>query len=205
MRHTPHFVLSDVGEVKRLVRENPWATIVSSPAGGLVASHYPVMLEETSDDSISIISHVGRPDEQLHDLGNHEVLVIIQGPHGYISPGWYPEDQVIPTWNHVTAHLYGKPEILSDEENFRVLGKLVDTFEAVMPEPSALALDPEGSRRVARGTVGIRLRVTRFDARLKLSQDKAPAVVERIVDELEHGEHYANPALAREMRRTWHG
>jgi transcriptional regulator len=205
MRHTPHFVLSDVGEVKRLVRENPWATIVSSPAGGLVASHYPVMLEETSDDTISIISHVGRPDEQLHELGDHEVLVIIQGPHGYISPGWYPEDQIVPTWNHVTAHLYGTPEILSDEENFLMLGKLVDTFENVMPEPSSLTLDLDGSRRMARGTVGIRLVVTRFDARLKLSQNKDAAVVGRIIDELEHDGHYANPALAREMRRTRQG
>jgi transcriptional regulator len=202
MRHTPSFVLSDVGEVKRLVRENPWATLVSSPDVGLVASHYPVLLEETADDTISIVSHVGRPDEQAHELGDHEVLLIVQGPHGYISPGWYPSDQIIPTWNHVTAHLYGTPEILSEEENFRVLGELVDSFERVMPEPSSLTLDSEGSPRVARGTVGIRLRVTRFDARLKLSQDKAPAVVERIVDELEYGEHYANPALAREMRRV---
>jgi transcriptional regulator len=202
MLSTPPFVLSDVGEVKRLIRENPWATLVSSPAGGLVASHYPVILEETAENTISIVSHVGRPDEQLHQLGDHEVLLIVQGPHGYVSPGWYPSDQIIPTWNHVTAHLYGTPEILSDEENVRVLGELVDSFEHVMPEPSSLTLDLEGSRRVARGTVGIRLAVTRFDARLKLSQDKAPAVVERIVHELEHGEHYPNPALAREMRRV---
>ncbi|MHA7208371.1 FMN-binding negative transcriptional regulator [Arthrobacter sp. MDT1-65] len=202
MRHTPAFVLSDVDEVKRLVRENPWATIVSTPASGLVASHYPVMLEETSDDSISIVSHVGRPDERLHELGDHEVLLIVQGPHGYISPGWYPGGQIIPTWNHVTAHLYGTPDVLSDEENFRVLGRLVDHFERVMPDPSSLDLDREGSRRVAQGTVGIRLRVTRFDARLKLSQDKAPDVADRIIDELEHGEHYAHPALAREMRRV---
>ena len=204
MRHTPSYVLSDVDEIKRLIRENPWATIVSPPATGLVASHYPVLLEETADDSISIVSHLGRPDEQLHELGDHEVLLIVQGPHGYISPGWYPEDQIIPTWNHVTAHLYARPEVLSDDENFRVLGTLVDHFERVMPDPSTLALDPEGTRRVARGTVGVRLRVTRVDARWKLSQDKAPAVVERVIEELEHGEHYPNPALAREMRRA-HG
>lgn len=128
--------------------------------------------------------------------------MIIQGPHGYISPGWYPEDQIIPTWNHVTAHLYATPEILSEEENLSVLGRLVDHFESVMPAPGSLALDPVSSRRVALGTVGVRLPVTRFDARVKLSQDKAPAVVERIVDELEHGQHYRNPDLAREMRRV---
>jgi transcriptional regulator len=204
MRHTPTFVLSDVDEVKRLIRENPWATIVSHTAAGLVASHYPVVLEaDAADpDAIVIVSHVGRPDERAHELGEHEVMVIVQGPHGYVSPGWYPAEQIIPTWNHVTAHLWGTPEILSDDENFRVLGELVDHFERVMPEPSTLTLDDEGSRRVAKGTVGIRLRVTRFDARAKLSQNKAPEVVDRIVDELEHGEHYAQPALAAEMRRV---
>jgi len=204
MRHTPTFVLSDVDEVKRLVRENPWATIVSHTAAGLVASHYPVVLEEDAadPDAIVLVSHVGRPDERSHELGEHEVMVIVQGPHGYVSPGWYPAEQIIPTWNHVTAHLWGTPEILSDDENFRVLGELVDHFERVMPEPSTLTLDEAGSRRVAKGTVGIRLRVTRFDARAKLSQNKAPEVVDRIVAELEHGEHYAQPALAAEMRRV---
>jgi transcriptional regulator len=203
MRHTPGFVLSDVDEIRRLIRENPWATIVSHTAAGIVASHYPVVLEHDDDpDAIVLVSHVGRPDERSHELGEHEVLVIVQGPHGYVSPGWYPAEQIIPTWNHVTAHLWGTPEILSDDENFRVLGELVDHFERVMPEPSTLSLDEEGSRRVAKGTVGIRLRVTRFDARLKLSQNKPPEVVARIIDELEHGEHYAQPALAAEMRRV---
>ncbi|QNE43132.1 FMN-binding negative transcriptional regulator [Frigoribacterium sp. NBH87] len=202
MRHTPHCVLSDVAEVARLVRENPWATIVAHTAEGLVASHYPVVLEETDDGSLSLVSHVGRPDERSLELGQGEVMIIIQGPHGYVSPGWYPAEQIIPTWNHVTAHLWATPEILSDDENFRVLGELVDHFERVMPEPSSLQLDEEGARRVARGTVGVRLRVTRFDARLKLSQNKPPEVVDRIVAELEHGEHYAQPALAAEMRRV---
>ena len=204
MRHTPTFVLSDVDEVRRLVRENPWATIVASTADGIVASHYPVVLEDdpADPDAIVLVSHVGRPDERSLELGTSEVMVIVQGPHGYVSPGWYPAEQIIPTWNHVTAHLWGTPEILSDDENFRVLGELVDHFERVMPEPSTLTLDEEGSRRVAKGTVGIRLRVTRFDARAKLSQNKAPEVVDRIVDELEHGAHYAQPALAAEMRRV---
>jgi transcriptional regulator len=203
MRHTPGFVLSDVDEIRRLIRENPWATIVSHTGAGIVASHYPVVLEHDDDpDAIVLVSHVGRPDERSHELGEHEVLVIVQGPHGYVSPGWYPAEQIIPTWNHVTAHLWGTPEILSDDENFRVLGELVDHFERVMPEPSTLSLDEEGSRRVAKGTVGVRLRVTRFDARLKLSQNKPPEVVDRIIDELEHGEHYAQPALAAEMRRV---
>ena len=199
MRHTPSYVLTDENEVKRLIRENPWATIVSNTATGLVASHYPVVLEETPG-GISIVSHVGRPDEQLHELGQHEVLVIIAGPHGYISPSWYGNDEFVPTWNHVTAHLYGVPEILSDDENFGVLDDLVDHFEKHMPNPVSLDLDETQARRIAKGTVGIRLRVTRFDARLKLSQNKQPEVFSRIVAALEGDGPYASKRLAAEMK-----
>jgi len=201
MRRTAHFLLNDVHEVKRLIRENPWATIVSTTASGLVASHYPVVLEDDTGESVSLLSHVGRPDEKAHELGRHEVLVIIQGPHGYISPSWYPEGQYVPTWNHVTAHLWGIPEILSEEENFRVLERLVDLFETGVAEPRSLRFDERAARQIAKGTVGLRLRVTRFDARAKLSQDKPHAVVSRIIEELEAGHDYANPALAKEMRR----
>jgi transcriptional regulator len=200
VRHTPTFITEDPEEVKRLIRENPWATIVSSPASGLVASHYPIVLEEEGE-GISIVSHVGRPDEALHELGRHEVLVIVQGPHGYISPASYEASDFVPTWNHLTAHLYGVPEILSDEENFRVLGELVDHFEERMPHPASLDVDEQTARRIAKGTVGIRVRVTRFDARLKLSQNKSAPVRERIVDWLEAEGPYAHPALAAEMRR----
>ena len=201
MRYTPHYLLTDETQVKRLIRENPWATIVSNTGKGLVASHYPVVLEE-DQPGISIVSHVGRPDERAHELGDHEVLVIIAGAHGYISPGWYDNDEFVPTWNHATAHLYGTPEILSDDENFRVLSNLVDLFEKRMPEPVSLTIDEEAARHIATGTVGIRIRVTRFDARLKLSQNKSPEVIEKIIAALEGDGPYSSQSLADEMRRV---
>jgi transcriptional regulator len=201
MRHTPTYLLEDPAEVKRLIRRNPWMTYVSPASTGLVASHYATLLEETGDDSISIVSHFGRPDEVAHELGQHEVLVIAQGPHGYISPNWYAEGDFVPTWNHVTAHLYGVPEILSDDENFRILGELVDHFEKRMPHPVSLDIDLEKAARIARGTVGLRIRVTRFDARAKLSQNKPPEVREAIMTALEGSGPYSDPDLAAEMRR----
>ena len=204
MRHTPHFLLHDRDEIRRLIRENPWMTIVSSPPErGIVASHYAFLLDEaaSTEDEIVLIGHVGRPDEQAHELGQHEVLLIVQGPHGYISPSWYPEGDIIPTWNHVTAHLYGTPELLSDDENLQALSDLTDHFESRVVNPRGLHLDPEYSRRIARGTVGVRLRVTRVDARAKLSQNKSPEVVDSIIGELESDRSYSHAELAREMRR----
>lgn len=205
MRHTPHYLMTDPDEVRRLIQNNPWATIVSPTSNGLVASHYPVLLEDAPDegdadegDAISIVSHFGRPDEQLHELGQHEVLVIIQGPHDYVSASLYEPGDLVATWNHVTAHLYGVPEILSEEENYAVLSRLTDHFEAHREGGRSLSEDEAGSRRAAKGTVGLRLHVTRFDARSKLSQNKPTEVQARIVADFDT----SNPPLAEEMRRT---
>lgn len=197
MRHTPGYLMTDPDEVKRLVRRHPWASFVSNTANGLVASHYPVLLDEDTDD-IVIASHFGRPDEVLHELGEHEILVIIQGPHDYVSASWYAPGDLVSTWNHVTAHLYGVPEILSEEENYRMLSRLTDHFERHHPNGRSLAEDEARTRRAAQGTVGLRMRVTRFDARAKLSQNKAPEVAARITTELDA----RNPGLAEEMRRA---
>lgn len=202
MRHTPHFLMTDPDEVRRLIRRNPWVTIVSPTSGGLVASHYPVILGEDASGTgdspeIVLLGHVGRPDEQLHELGQHEILVIVQGPHDYISSSWYAPGDVIPTWNHVTAHLWGTPEILSEEENYEALTRLTDYFEQHRPGGRSLSEDEAGTRRAAKGTVGLRLRVDRFDARAKLSQNKPAEVFENVTAQLDE----ANPALAAEMRR----
>lgn len=199
MRHTPRYLVTDPEEVKRLIRRNPWVTFVSPASTGLVASHYPALLDEDAD-GIVLVSHFGRPDEVAHELGRHEVLAIVQGPHGYVSPSWYADGEVVPTWNHVTAHLYGVPEVLSEEENYRMLAALTDHFEHGFEHGRSLADDEEGTRRAAKGTVGLRMTITRFDARAKLSQNKQPEVAARITDELEA----RNPALATEMRRV-HG
>lgn len=197
MRRTPRYLMSDPDEVKRLVRAHPWATFVSPTSAGLVASHYPVLLDEETD-GITILSHFGRPDDQAHELGRHEILVVVQGPHDYVSPSWYAPGDLVGTWNHVTAHLYGTPELLSDEENYAMLARLTDHFEAHRPGGRSLAEDEVGTRRIARGTVGLRLRVDRFDARAKLSQNKAPEVRENITARFAE----TNSALASEMRRV---
>ncbi|MCU1437511.1 MAG: FMN-binding negative transcriptional regulator [Naasia sp.] len=204
MRQNPSFTLTDPAELKRLVRENPWGTLISSTSEGMVASHYPLVLDETREE-LTIVSHVGRPDEVVHGLGSSEVLLIVQGPHGYISPGWYDAKPAVPTWNFVVAHLYGVPEVLSDQENYRVLGDLVEVFERVLPEPRLMEGTPanaEYAQRISSGTVGFRFTPTRVVAKSKLSQNRSEETVDRIVAELEGTGPYAQPALAAEMRRA---
>jgi transcriptional regulator len=203
MRQNPSFAMTDVGELRRLIDSNPWMTLVSATDDGLVASHYAVLLDDGRED-LTIVGHVGKPDDLIHGLGERELLVVVQGPHGYISPGWYGDGPNVPTWNFVSAHLTGVPEVLTPEENLEVLDRLVARFESGMPQPRLLwerPNDPDYVRRLERGTVGFRLTPTKVVAKRKLSQNRPDEVVETIIAELGAGGAYVDPRLAAEMRR----
>lgn len=201
MRHNPAYACTDPAVVRRLIEENPWAILVSENSG-LVASHYPILLDDA--EGLTILTHLGKPDDQLHGIGADELLVIVQGHHGYVSPSWYgPGATRAPTWNFSVAHLYGTPEILSEEENLRTLTRLVERFERQVEEP--MLLEREWAQPFARGTVGIRLRVERFTCKLKLSQDKDPVSQRQVIEHLRQPGPYQHPALADEVERELPG
>lgn len=200
MRHNPYHFTDDPEVVRRLIRENPWGILVSGAGDQLVASHYPVLLDEECE-GLAVLTHVGRPDDQLHGFGEREAMLIVQGVHGYISPSWYaPGATRAPTWNFTTAHCYGVPEILDDETNLRTLARLVQNFERHVAQP--MLLDPEWAAPVARGTVGLRLPITRFHCKVKMSQDKDPATQQLVIQALRAPGAYHNPSLADEMEQA---
>ncbi len=198
MRPNPLFASEDPELVRRLVREHPWATLVSATGSGLAASHYPVLLDEDAP-GLTLLTHLGRPDEEVLEIERGEVLVIVQGHHGYISPGWYlPEERIVPTWNFTVAHLHGTPQILGEDENFEVLTKLVEHFERRLDQPAFLE---QADAPIAKGTVGLRIPVDRFEMKRKLSQNKGDETRRNIVAALREDGPYRHPLLADEMER----
>jgi transcriptional regulator len=174
---------------------------VISHNGELVASHYPVLLDDEVE-ALTVLTHVGRPDDVIHGLGGGEVLLIVQGRNnGYISPSWYAPGAIrAPTWNFSAAHCYGVPQILDEEENLSVLARLVAHFERHVEEP--MFLDPDWARPVARGTVGIRLPITRFTCKIKMSQDKDPTTQRQVIEALRTSGPFQNLGLANDMARA---
>ncbi len=199
MRKNPFHEVTDERMVRELISQNPWATLISHTPAGIIASHYPVLLDDTPE--LAVVTHVGRPDEELHRFGHGELLLIIAGPHGYISPSWYsPAATPVPTWNFTVAHCYGVAQTLTPEENLRVLNRLVDHFEQHVERP--LSLDEEVGARLVGGTVGIRLPITRFICKVKMSQDKDPQSRRQVIAALLESGPYSNPPLAEQMQRA---
>lgn len=196
--------MTDVTELRRVIAQNPWATLVATGPDGLVASHYPVLLDPDRED-LTVVGHVGKPDDHVLNLGETELMLVFEGPNGYISPSWYGEVKAVPTWNYVAVHLAGIPEIVDTQANLKILDELVAHFESRLPQPRLMWQAPntdEFVRVLEAGTVGFRLTPTRVTAKRKLSQNKPDDIVESVIAELDGNGEYAHPALAAEMRRA---
>ena len=199
MRENPLYASRDDQLVRKLIADNPWATIVSATQHGVVASHYPVLLDDQPD--LALLLHVGRPDEEIHGFGSSEVLVIIAGANGYISPSWYTADaNPVPTWNFIVAHCYGTPQLLDDNENGNLLTRLTAHFERNVETP--VHLDERVAARLAPATAGFRVPITRFICKVKVSQDEDPNTQARVLAALRRPGPYSNPALAEQMQTT---
>lgn len=210
MLEQPEFALSDPAVLRELVREHPWVTLMSATPQGPVVSHLPVILDRRPGvpaDSVAVLGHLARADAALHQLGEHPVVLVVQGPHGYLSASWYQDGPHVPTWDFVVLHLHGRPTVLGDDETLTVLGATVDALEEGQPQPWRLDLVPDYARRIAPATTGFSLAPTRVVGKAKLSQDQAPHEVARLADALLAGRQSpsSEAVLAAAMRSTLAG
>jgi transcriptional regulator len=157
-------------------------------------------LEGDDPQDLTVLGHLARADAEQHELGRHEVVVIIEGADGYISPTFYSAGTFVPTWNFVVAHLHGTPQVLDAEETWTILERTVARFESERPEPWRLDTVDEYARSIAPYTTGFRLTPSRVVSKAKLNQDKPAAIIERVVTALENDKVHGNEALAHAMR-----
>ncbi len=168
-----HFRLEDRALVRELMRRNPFATIVSNGEAGPFATHLPVLLED--GESLVIAAHMAKanPHWKLFEARS-PVLTIFHGPHAYVSPKLYVAEGSVPTWNYATVHCYGVPELIEDEEEaLRHVQTVVRTFDANLEQKRPASMEESMLRRMLAGIVAFRIPVDRFEAKLKLNQNKA--------------------------------
>jgi hypothetical protein len=98
------YAMTSMEDVRRLIREHGWAVLVVGRSGDLRAAQVPCLLDPVHDaggagEQLVIIGHAARADPVVSELrSGHEVLLVFQGPNGYVSPAWYGESSSPPTW-----------------------------------------------------------------------------------------------------------
>ena len=154
-----------------LIRTYPFATVVANTPDGLVANHLPFELV----DGV-LHGHVARGNE-LVQLDGVEVLLVFQGPDGYISPNWYPTKhetgREVPTWNYAVLHVHGHLRVIDDAAWLKILlERLTDHHEADQPQPWKMSDAPDDHiEESLHAIVGLEVVIDRVEGKFKLSQN----------------------------------
>lgn len=103
------FAVNDLKASFDLIDRSPFATVISVYQGESQVSHLPLTPKLTAD-RLELIGHLARANPHAKILSREKsVKCIFHGPHAYITPRWYREDDV-PTWNYSVVHVEGKLE-----------------------------------------------------------------------------------------------
>lgn len=196
------FAETDLTWLDRLLERDAFVTLVTTGADGLPqATRLPVLYKRDAD-GILIEGHWAKPNPQAGHAG--PALMLVHGPHAYVSPGWYPDKEAqarVPTWNYAAAELRGVLEPTTDPETLiGMLDGLSAHYEAqVGGHWDLLPIDPRQQRMLG-GIVGFRFRPAQVQIKLKLSQNHPEANQHSVIDALSALEAPASRELAQWMR-----
>jgi transcriptional regulator len=198
------FLVEDPAQLQEFMRRYSFATLVSQHDGAPFATHLPMLLEQESAPPERLIGHVARANPQWRSADGQRVLVIFQGPHAYVSPGWMEARNVVPTWNYVAVHAYGTLRLIEDPERLlQIVRRTVDVYESGRPEPwSVDQPDAEFISNLLTAIVGLEIDIDRLEGKWKLNQNHPPERRGRIMEGLQQTGRHEELQIAELMARS---
>ena len=173
MYQPPHFKSGDRAHALKLMRDYPFASLISADDAGLpFVSHVPLHLEEQGDQVV-LWGHCAKPNAHWRYLkARPQAVVTFMGPHAYLSPQVYPDLARVPTWNYLAVHCGVQASLVEDpDEKDRLLKKLIADHEPAYAQQWR-ALGTEFAQKMLAGIVGFELRVTELQCKLKINQHR---------------------------------
>jgi transcriptional regulator len=204
--YVPSAFAPDDATVRELLSRPQAADLVTMTEDGLVATFLPFIYDPVTGEHGVLRGHVARNNDQWSRPAVGESLVIVHGPDAYVSPGWYASKaehgRVVPTWNYVTAHVYGQLRVHDDPAWLDgLVRELTELHEA--REAAPWAVDDAPEKFVAgmlRAIVGVELVISRIEAKVKMSQNRPPADVDGVIAGLDARGDTANADAVRAAR-----
>ncbi len=201
--YLPKHFRADDEQVRELLEGLRAADLVTSTEQGLWSTFLPLL-----HDGGSLLGHFARANDHWRLAPVGESLVIVHGPEGYITPSWYPtkaeQGKVVPTWNYLTAHIYGELVIHDDPVWLEdLVRRLTVRHESERAQPWGVDDAPRDYIAAQlRAIVGVELRISRIEAKAKLGVQRSDADVNGVIDGLaERGDVVLAAATARGRRR----
>ncbi|ALX48623.1 FMN-binding negative transcriptional regulator [Lentibacillus amyloliquefaciens] len=192
-----HFEIKDEEVIYDIIEENSFATLFSQHQGHPYATHLPLILDK---DKRYLYGHFAKPNKQWKDIEEQEVLAVFQGPHCYISSSWYETDKAVPTWNYVSAHVYGKVDIIDGEEMMDSLHQMVLKYEDPNSSYQWDQLDAHFLEGQAKGIVGFKIKIDKIEGKAKLSQNHSAERLKLVISQIEQSTSEDEREIASHMQ-----
>jgi len=195
-----HFKEIDLERIAAVIKDNAFGMLVTAPGGMPFVSHLPFIYEQGAHGHGKLLGHLARANPQgQHLAAGDEVLVVIQGPHAYVSPSWYASPGV-PTWNYAVVHLRGKPRLIENEyELTDLVERLTRIHESGLPVPWSSDLIADRRPKLLNMIVGFEIEITDVQAKFKLSQNRPLEDQRRVMEALGNSEDMIEVAVAKLM------
>lgn len=173
---------SNLSTLHEFIEHNSFGLLVSQQDGSPFATHVPFLLDRKAGASGTLFGHLALANPQCEQFVGQRVLAVFSGPHAYISPAWYEAEQVVPTWNYVAVHVYGRVELVQEhDELLNILRRSVEVYERSMPRPWSLSGPDTFVSRMLKQIVGFRIEVERLEGKWKLSQNQPVERQEKVI------------------------
>ncbi len=167
------FKSEDDKHARLLMRENPFASLISLDDAGLpYVTHLPLHLDERGEQLV-LLGHCAKANPHWQYLQARPLsTVIFMGPHAYLSPGVYPDRARVPTWNYLAVHCSVQTKLIKEPDaKDKLLKKLIGDHEPAYAEQWR-ALGAEFAQKMLAGIVGFELQVTDLQTKLKINQHR---------------------------------
>lgn len=193
-----------------LVNGHSFGTLVTAPGGEPMATHLPFAFLPERGEYGTFFSHLSKDSPQCQSFApacpdGPLALLIFIGPHSYISPSWYDtKEAVVPTWNYMALHVFGRPRVIDDPMEVRaLLEQAIAEYESETTEPWSLDSQDDATieRRIS-SMVAFEVPVERIETKARLGQNKPSELTDELTDWLEVQPDSMKRELARLMRAS---
>lgn len=199
----PAFRIDNIAQLHGFMQRHSFATVVSSAQEGLQASHLPLLLNREAGQFGQLIGHMAKANDQWKSAVDQEVLVVFSGPHAYVSPSWYPDDKVVPTWNYTAVHVYGRFRLEDDADRLlEIVNDYVREYESTMPQPWSLdSQNEEFVCNLTNAIVGFSIDIDRIEGKWKLNQNHSTERQNGVIAGLRERNRGHDSAIAQLMQK----
>lgn len=180
MNYPPkHHQDNKVHHMIEVIKRYPLATLISVNNNEPLITHLPLIYEKDK-----LIGHIDIYNPQVNLLRDgNPVTVLFSGPECYISPSIYSTTQ-LPTWNYIKVHIKGEVTAITDKAALKQ--SLIAMTEFLEAPQHKYVLDPSNPRmeRNLNYIEMFEIKITHWEGKFKLSQDKKPSDIKSAREEL---------------------